>query len=301
MDVTDCRTLLTTDAQLEAAKVLIEKYNAGEKLEGVSEEDLWGAAKTCNAILHPQSGDVILSPLRFSAFVPMNIIICAGLLIPNPAMTTLIFWQWINQTYNIAVNYANRNTSNEMTHQQIGTSYATAVGVSCSVAIGLGLVSKRVTGMGPKVKKVLDMFIPYCAVASAGALNVFLMRKNELSEGIDVDDDEGNTLGKSPTAGKMAVTQVAISRVVTAGPTLFATPIIMGFLEKWSVMKRNPRLYLPAQLAVIGVCMLSALPACIGIFPQVCDVSLDELEPEFHNIYNGAGTKITNGRYNRGL
>ena len=66
------------------------------------EEELWQSKKIKDAIVHPQLNTEIPLPFRMSAFVPANIFICAGLLIPNPSTLAIIFWQWVNQSYNIA-------------------------------------------------------------------------------------------------------------------------------------------------------------------------------------------------------
>lgn len=34
-----------------------------------------------------------------------------GLLLPNPTFKATIFWQWVNQSHNACVNYANRNAT----------------------------------------------------------------------------------------------------------------------------------------------------------------------------------------------
>jgi hypothetical protein len=67
----------------------------------------------------------------------------------------MVFWQWINQSYNLVVNHANRNTSNVMSTSQIGAAYAIAVGASCSVAVGMSQAVKR--GIFPKVAEILEV------------------------------------------------------------------------------------------------------------------------------------------------
>jgi len=46
-----------------------------------------------------------------SGYVPFNSPILAGLLMPAPTMAQTIFWQWLNQSHNACVNYANRNAT----------------------------------------------------------------------------------------------------------------------------------------------------------------------------------------------
>lgn len=46
-----------------------------------------------------------------SGFVPFGWITVTGMLLPNPSWPTLLFWQWMNQSHNACVNYANRNAS----------------------------------------------------------------------------------------------------------------------------------------------------------------------------------------------
>lgn len=64
----------------------------------------------------------------------------------------------------------------------------------------------------------LRTVIPYTAVASAGALNVFLMRRNEAKEGIAVKDKDGRVLGVSQIAGRKAIEQTVLTRVALPAP-----------------------------------------------------------------------------------
>jgi len=252
-------------------------------------------------MIHPDTSKIIPLPVRLSAFVPINVIICAGMLMPNPSMGNVIFWQWINQSYNIALNHANRNASNELSNETIMKTYLSAVAISCGVAVGLGQVVKRATSFSPGVRSTIQRLVPFTAVATAGVANVFMMRWNEVKEGISVKDAEGNDLGRSGIAGFNALSQVAFSRVMTSFPVLLFPPIIMSFFEKMEFVKKNPRVILPINLAVISTMLWTALPAAVAIFPQIVETPANKLEPKFHNLKDKNGRPIETVYYNRGL
>lgn len=93
--------------------------------------------------LHPDTGLPVPLPFRLSAFVPTNLIIVGGMLMPNPTLKGVLFWQWANQSLNgasvcsvcsraghgesadctnaVCVNYSNANKSIVMTNQEIAT------------------------------------------------------------------------------------------------------------------------------------------------------------------------------------
>ena len=124
--------------------------------------------------------------------------------------------------------------------------------------------------MSPGTKLVLGRLVPFAAVASAGALNVFLMRGEEIRLGIDVypvkksvgdgrgpSEGEGNgkdggeqiqSLGKSRKAATLAVAETALSRVLNATPIMVLPPLILVRLQKIEWLKNRPRLVLPVNL-----------------------------------------------------
>jgi tricarboxylate carrier len=201
--------LFISDAELtEAQKQLSAFQAAGGRNSaafaslGLSDEQLWRAKLVRDSILHPDSGQSVPLPFRMSAFAPVNIPIVAGMIYAAPTIGNTIFWQWINQSANVAVNYANRNASNEMSNEQILKAYGAAVATSCSLAVGLGYLTKH------SKSALIPKFVPFVSVATAGALNVLLMRRSEAEFGIAVKDHEGKERGQSKRAGEMALQQV---------------------------------------------------------------------------------------------
>lgn len=61
---------------------------------------VWKAKQLVDSSLHPDTGKPVPLPFRMSAFVPTNLLIVGGMLMPNPTLKSVIFWQWANQSLN---------------------------------------------------------------------------------------------------------------------------------------------------------------------------------------------------------
>lgn len=229
--------------------------------------------------------------------MPVNILLCYGLLLPQTSIATTVFWQWLNQSYNLVVNHANRNASNEMSLQQMGMAYGAAVGASCSIAVGMGQLVKR--GLVPKA---LSHVVPYTAVASAGVVNVFVMRANEVSEGVTVSSADGTALGVSKKAGLLGVSLSAVSRAVWSIPALVIPPLVMGGLKAASpAFARTKVLHVPMELLSIGVSLAFGVPFAISLFQSTMEVPVHKLESQFHNLTDKDGLPIKTVFFHKGL
>ena len=156
--------------------------------------------------------------------------------------------------------------------------------------------------------------MPFAAVASAGALNVFLMRGEEMRQGIDVfpalsdaekkarEKEEGeakkpqnNSLGKSKKAAKIAVAETALSRVLNSTPIMVLPPLILVRLQQQRWLQQRPRLVLPLNLGLIFTTSVFALPLALGAFPQRETVRAESLEEELWGVEGGSV------EFNRGI
>lgn len=190
-------------------------------------------------------------------------------------------------------------------------SYLMAVSASCSVALGLNALVPRLRNVSPSTKLVLRRLVPFAAVSSATALNVLLMRGEEMRRGIDVyptlSEEEKRkrestgepieSLGKSKKAATIAVSETAISRVLNAAPIMALPPLILVRLEKQEWLKTRPRLVLPVNLGLILATSIFALPLALGAFPQRQAIGARSLEEEFWDK-GGEGGKV---EFNRGM
>lgn len=175
-------------------------------------------------------------------------------------------WQVVNQSLNVAINYSNANKSTPLPTSTIVKSYFIAVGASCGVALGLNSIVPRLKRLSPNAKMIAGRLVPFAAVASAGVLNVFLMRGEEIRQGINVfpvlsDEEklkvergelEVKPLGKSKKAATLAVGETAISRVLNATPIMVLPPLILVRLQKTEWLKQRPRMTTPVNIGELA-------------------------------------------------
>ncbi|WWC59662.1 uncharacterized protein I303_102224 [Kwoniella dejecticola CBS 10117] len=292
-------TLLASSAQLEQAQRDVTHFES--KIKEAGRQGYWvnsqqkevydNAKQLVNSSIHPDTGKPVPLPFRMSAFVPTNLIICAGMLMPNASLKSVIFWQWANQTLNVAVNFSNANKSIEMTPQEIGTAYVAATFTSVVLAVSLSRLVPRLR-VAPATKEILGKLVPFASVASAGVVNISCIRWKEMRDGVEVfkltkdpvdGTEQKEILGKSPKAGQMAVMQSAASRVFTNVPTLILPPMIMTLLTRRGAFT-GPRGNLVSnvtQLTLIGLSLGLFLPPAIAYFPQKAETQPSKLENRF--------------------
>lgn len=307
------RTLLVSSAGLDHAKRLVSSYKKGEVKTMTPE--IWQAKKIVDSTLHPgmrvlhrrqfrrltgffsDTGQPVLLPFRMSCFVLSNLVVTAGMLTPGMGITGTLLWQIANQSLNVAINNANANKSTALSRAQMMRSYFAAVSASCAVALGMNAIVPRLKRVSPNTKMILGRLVPFAAVATAGVLNVFLMRGEEIRRGIDIfpvqteeekaerekTGKEVSSLGKSKKAATLAVGETAISRVLNATPVMVVPPLILVRLQKTEWLKQRPRMVLPVNLGLILATSLFALPLALGAFPQRQAVHASSLEEEFRS------------------
>ncbi|EPE10475.1 tricarboxylate carrier [Ophiostoma piceae UAMH 11346] len=301
--ITDPRTLLAGKTGLEQAKQAIIAYKQGQTKEMTPE--LWYAKKIVDSTLHPDTGEPVLMPFRMSCFVLSNLVVTAGMLTPGLGTRGTILWQIANQSLNVAINNANANKSTPLSYSKLAQSYFLAVGASCSVAVGLNSLVPRLTSLSASTRLILGRLVPFAAVASAGALNVFLMRGEEIRTGIDVypvagegaDVDPSTSLGRSKKAATIAVGETAVSRVLNSSPIMVIPPLVLVRLQATNWLKQRPHMTTPVNLGLVLLTSYAVLPLALAAFPQRQKIAAESLEPEFRGR-GGAGGLV---EFNRGI
>ncbi|XP_021162784.2 sideroflexin-5b isoform X2 [Fundulus heteroclitus] len=277
IDIIDPSTLFVSEKRLKECIKILDDYKHGTLPPEVSADQLWEAQKIKQAIIHPDTGEKIFMPFRMSGYVPFGTPIVIGLLLPNQTVMSTIIWQ-------------------PTPTSKFLQGYVGAVTSAVSIAVGLNVLIQKANKLSPSTRMIIQRFVPFPAVASANICNVALMRHNELSEGIDVLDNNGTVVGSSKIAARHAIMETAFTRVVLPMPIFVLPPIIMSYLERLRFLQRNRRLLLPIHSVVCLVTFGLSLPVAISLFPQMSQIEVSRLEPEI-----AMATDCRVLTYNKGL
>ncbi|KAK7081184.1 Sideroflexin-1 [Halocaridina rubra] len=291
--ITNPLNLLCSSSQLDNAKNIVERYRKGEELT-LTENEIWRAKHIYDSAFHPETGEKMTLIGRMSAQVPMNMTITGCMLTFYKTTPAVVFWQWINQSFNAIVNYTNRSGDSPISLQQLGTSYVLATGGALATALGLNSMVKN-------LPPLIGRLVPFTAVAAANCVNIPMMRMRELQEGVALIDENGNKVGQSKTAAVRGITAVWISRVMMAAPGMVLPPILMNMLEKRGTLRRMPWISAPLQVFLCGVCLTFATPACCALFPQKASIAVSSLETEVQEQIRKLPSAPDVVYYNKGL
>lgn len=291
-DYIDPRTLLLSGDDLKKSQALLEQFKStGKKPDGVSDEEMWEHRKNVEVSIHPVTGEEMWKVGRMSAFVPMNVPLCALMLMANTP-GQVVFTQWLNQTYNVVNNYVNRSGAT-VDWSSLLQSYGLAVTASCGIALG----AKQLIAAVPALS-VAGPFVPYLAVISAGSANVSFTRMEEWrGKGVSVCDEEGKDLGMSLKAGQLGVLQT----VITRSCFLPISPMVLPIFGMKLLNPPAGAASVLAELLLITVCISGALPVALAILPTKMEINVASLEPEFKNLKDSKGNLITKVFANKGL
>jgi tricarboxylate carrier len=298
-DISDPSMLFTTSQHLEEAKKLISDYRNGQFKELTPE--FWNAKKVLDSTVHPDTGETVILPFRMSSCVLSNLVVTAGMLTPGLGTAGTLFWQVANQSLNVAVNISNANKSHPLSTTQLIQNYAIAVTASCGVALGLNAIVPRLKNISANTKMILGRLVPFAAVVSAGVVNVFAMRSQEIKKGISVFDKEGNEVGNSKTAAIYAVGETAASRVINATPIMVLPPLILVKLQQGFLKGKGLGIQTVVNLGLIAATSFVALPFALAVFPQYQAISVDKLEPHLKGKKDKDGNEIQTVYFNRGI
>jgi hypothetical protein len=138
----------------------------------------------------------------------------------------------MNQSFNAAINFSNRNASSSVDTNKLLQGFGGAVVSSVGIALGAAALMRRANALGdPRLQTLVRSTLPFASVATAGCVNVLLMRRDEATEGVRVFDAEGEERGLSKVAGVDALTKCCAARVLWTIPGMIGPPVLMAMVS----------------------------------------------------------------------
>ncbi|KAK5649961.1 hypothetical protein RI129_000990 [Pyrocoelia pectoralis] len=298
--VTDPRTCIEKERNLFESKTLIENYRRGTEPSGEALEKIIYAKKLYESAFHPDSGELQNVFGRMSFQLPGGMLITGAMLQWYRTIPAVVFWQWVNQSFNALVNFTNRNAQSPISTTQMGVAYVSATLSAMVTAIGCKNMFQK------KASPILQRYVPFMAVAAANCVNIPLMRQTEIIYGIDVEDGNGQKMCQSKVAAIKGISQVVFSRIVMCAPGMLILPVIMDRLEKYRWMQQIKPMHGPIQVVLVGCFLTVMVPTACALFPQRCSLkttTLKYFEPEeFAKLKKIVGNDIPSKVYfNKGL
>ncbi len=265
-------------------------------------EEVLKADRIYKAIFHPDTKQKVPFVFRMCAFVPVNIPIVFGILCTPQTVMNVVFWQWVNQTYNAGWNYSNRNATSTFTNKELAMAYTGAVTTSISIALVGSWMSRRFGAKSGSVSKMrlVNGLVSLVALSAAGFLNLYLIRYNETRKGIKITHD-GKEYGVSKEAAKRAVIASGLTRSVLPIPLTMISPILWKLTEMMHLAPTGKVGILALDMAFIVVALTASLPASLSLFSQDMAIDAGKLEPQFRSLKDPEGKLIKQFIVNKGL
>jgi hypothetical protein len=188
------------------------------------------------------------------------------------------------------MNYAN-SSGKEDSLKYIAISYCIAIVSS----IGVAMLLKNRFGKYSNPGMFRTALIRLLPSSAAGFLNLFFMRSDYITKGIDIRDKDDNVVGISKKCGVKALLEGALSRFFLPAP-LIANHFIVCYLNTLGLPKN---LKVSLELTLCALALAIGLPGSIGLFKQYSVCSVDKLEPELKEKLKSQG--VDNIYYNKGL
>jgi hypothetical protein len=261
----------------------------------VAETDrlLWEAKRIADSALHPETQAWIPRPCRMSGYLPFNGPICIAMISVSSTIP-LLFWSWMNQSQNAAVNYFNGpksanvdgTTANNVMDGALFKSYSLAVASALIVAFGLSTYVQ--TNFSGEEATELLRFTAFPSAVIASSLNCYIVRSPEIETGVPLLNNQLENILPGETsvaAAKRGVYSTTASRAVLQMPTYFIPPLILDtFTPLKQFLMDNPAMVVPVTTFLLLVSFGIGLPAAVGLFPQVSSIKSEDVEEKFRGL-----------------
>lgn len=292
--------------------------------QAVTIDQVYHARTVVGQCVHPTSGDIIPAPFRMCCFLPTNYLLVPFMMAPSTlaSVPRTIFAQWLNQSYNAAVNYSNRS-SDKQSLTPLLTAYAAAVAVACGGSWAVSRRLQRVSAYSTS-GMITRATAPFLTVCIAAVVNLAVMRRHEWMTaspslwkpsssassdsasasslapgGVAVMDEDGNVRGHSHLAGWDSLKKCAWSRVLWNMPCMMLPGVVMMVLPRYSALARRAPVLCESVLQMAGLTV--GVPPALAVYDRVQHVSVDRLEEPFRHMVRQDGSPVRCMTYIKGV
>jgi hypothetical protein len=296
-------SLLASDAEIAAAHAALRPG-----APALPPREAARARYLSRAAVHPDTGEIIALPFRMAAHVPANAILLVGMLSARSVAGTAL-WQLLNQSFNAAQFYANRNASASGGGGGVGgggeaalaAAFAGAVAGSVGVGVALRRAALRAeaaaaTPAAARRAALLSLATPFLAAAAAKPIQIPIMRIDEWAgRGVEVFDARGTPQGRSVVAGAAAVAATVLTRIVYLAPMLWMPPLQAMLERRMPLLRASRGASIAAFTLHAAATSAFVTPLCIALFDQKASLPASALEARFAHL----GDQLVT--YNKGL
>jgi len=280
-------SLLASDAEIERARAALRGASLAP-----SGPEAARARYLVNAAVHPDTGEIIALPFRMAAHVPANAVLLVGMLSARSVAGTA-FWQLLNQCFNAAQFYANKNKSAAAApgaEAMLAAAFGGAVAGSVGVGVALRRAALRAeaaaaTGGAARRAALLSISVPFLAAAAGKPIQIPLMRADEFAgSGVELSDARGAVVGRSRIAGAAAVAATVVTRIVYLAPMLWLPPLQAAIEWRVPLLRSSRAASIAAFTLHAAATSAFVTPLCIALFEQRASMPASALETRFAHL-----------------
>jgi len=247
-----------------------------------SNEEMWRMRQVVECAVHPVTDEIIPQPARMSGYVPYNGPVCVAMVVSS-STGALLFWNWVNQSINAALNYCNNSGGGTDMKTVVG-SYGAAVGSALGVVYGMTTAIKRFAPPAMRSKLLRFTAFPACVVASS--LNCYIVRRPEIGMGLPLQAADGRAYleGRvSSVAAGQAVSETVQSRAILQAPVYLFPAAVLATPPGAALMAAGgpAATFFSTFVTFIGFGL--GLPGALAYFPQQSQIARSSLEPELQD------------------
>lgn len=293
-DIRNAQALLRGDLPLDVP--------AGETREispRPTAQQLHEARQLVDSAVHPETGAIIPPLFRRSAFTVFNTPLFFAIAVTPQTTPWIVAWQAVNQTYNAFANYSNRSSEEEGGIYTLIQNFGLAITAATAAAVGtksaLGSLQERY-GFGKSkgfIGPVITRFAPaFVAGVSASALNMLIVRRGELEEGVVVRSEplgDAESFGQSQIAAKKALSATLQSRCLLPIASLVFPPLTAAWLAQKKGFLSRSFVRFPIVLGVVFASQLLSMPLSLAPWEWFMKIPVSELEPEIQEAARAKG------------